>query len=163
MEQGTMAAVERLAIWGREAAQVSLDARTQNETDDGAALGDRIAHDGGEQARKIERRAVEARRVELLWEGFGKLPARVRAVIALRFGIRDEWTLEEIGDALELSRERIRQLQREGLLSLRQHISARPLWRPGEAAAASETTRERVSEVWHYPDGRRVRTPRSAP
>lgn len=50
------------------------------------------------------------------------LPERYALVLRLRFGFEDgdEWTLTEIGNALKVSRERIRQLEKKALERLRQ-------------------------------------------
>lgn len=57
------------------------------------------------------------------------LPARHREVVARRFGLRgyDVGTLEEVGDAVGLTRERVRQLQMEGLKRLRRALEAEGL------------------------------------
>jgi len=49
------------------------------------------------------------------------LPARERRIIELRFGLEDGYcrTLEEVGVELDLTRERIRQLEKEALAKLR--------------------------------------------
>ncbi|KAG2442330.1 hypothetical protein HXX76_002416 [Chlamydomonas incerta] len=49
------------------------------------------------------------------------LPEREARVIRLRFGLEDgqEWTLEEIGEALDVTRERIRQIEAKALRKLR--------------------------------------------
>jgi RNA polymerase primary sigma factor len=49
------------------------------------------------------------------------LPARLARIIRLRFGLdgADEHTLEEVGRRLGLTRERIRQLQKEAFHKLR--------------------------------------------
>ncbi len=50
-----------------------------------------------------------------------ELNPKEREVISLRFGLFDEkeWTLGAIGERLNLSRERVRQLQNRALLQLR--------------------------------------------
>ena len=49
------------------------------------------------------------------------LTDRERRVLELRFGIADGrvWTLEEIGNELHVTRERIRQIERKALTTLR--------------------------------------------
>jgi RNA polymerase sigma factor (sigma-70 family) len=64
----------------------------------------------------------------------GSLHGRERSVVEMRFGIVNarEHTLEEIGQRLGLSRERVRQIEKQALARLRQRASAlRP---PGQAA-----------------------------
>jgi len=59
----------------------------------------------------------------------GALPERHREVLARRFGLRghDVGTLEEVGAAVGLTRERVRQLQMEGLKRLRRSLEAEGL------------------------------------
>ena len=61
----------------------------------------------GEVMREME--------TEHLKEAIGRLPERARYVLVRRYGLddRDPATLAELGDELEISRERVRQLQRE--------------------------------------------------
>ncbi len=57
------------------------------------------------------------------------LPDRERRIIELRFGLVDgrEWTLEEVGKTMNLTRERIRQLEKGALRKLRKPSTARQL------------------------------------
>ncbi len=57
------------------------------------------------------------------------LPERERRIIELRFGLVDgkEWTLEEVGKTMNLTRERIRQLEKGALRKLRKPSNARQL------------------------------------
>ena len=50
-----------------------------------------------------------------------ELPERLRRVLELRFGMVDArpWTLEEIGREMDVTRERIRKIEREALMKLR--------------------------------------------
>ncbi|KAG2433524.1 hypothetical protein HYH02_012642 [Chlamydomonas schloesseri] len=50
-----------------------------------------------------------------------ELPEREARVVRLRFGLEDgkEWTLEDIGEALDVTRERIRQIEAKALRKLR--------------------------------------------
>jgi len=61
----------------------------------------------GEVLREME--------TEHLKEAIERLPGRARYVLVRRYGLddRDPATLAELGDELEISRERVRQLQRE--------------------------------------------------
>lgn len=53
------------------------------------------------------------------------LPERERLILINRFGLaeKDEKTLEQIGKLLGLSRERVRQLEKEALSKLRRQLS----------------------------------------
>jgi len=88
-----------------------------------------IGDEGGQLADFVEDRAVpkpaEEAATGLLHDQLGKtlesLPARERRIIELRFGLDDGYcrTLEEVGVELGLTRERIRQLEKEALAKLR--------------------------------------------
>ena len=57
----------------------------------------------------------------ILSRALRQLPARERYILERRFGMRDgsELTLEAVSRILKLSKERVRQLEREALLKLR--------------------------------------------
>ena len=57
------------------------------------------------------------------------LPERERKVLEMRYGIKDDepMTLREIGEELELSRERVRQIEARALRRLRKEQKAREL------------------------------------
>jgi RNA polymerase primary sigma factor len=58
------------------------------------------------------------------------LNQREATILTLRFGLdgSEERTLEEIGDKLGVTRERIRQLQNEALSKLRRQLRTREGW-----------------------------------
>jgi RNA polymerase primary sigma factor len=74
---------------------------------------------------RVAQRPVEEATTGLLRDQLEKtlesLPARERRIIELRFGLEDGYcrTLEEVGIELGLTRERIRQLEKEALAKLR--------------------------------------------
>src|SRR4051794_31019937 len=74
---------------------------------------ERASNTAGEVIREIE--------TEHLGEAIERLPERARYVIIRRYGLddRDPATLAELGDELEISRERVRQLQNKGEQLLR--------------------------------------------
>ena len=53
------------------------------------------------------------------------LPDRERAILSLRFGLKDGQflSLAQIGHRLDISRERVRQLERQALVRLKHHQS----------------------------------------
>lgn len=55
-------------------------------------------------------------------EAVGRLPERKRKVLELRYGVRDgrDRTLEVVGDAFDVTRERVRQIEKEALTALRE-------------------------------------------
>lgn len=96
---------------------VSLNAKANDESDDelGEGLMDESEAGPGESWEVFERK--EALRVLL-----DKLPDRLGMILRLRFGLIDgeTRTLEEIGVMYEVSRERVRQLEKEAMRKMRE-------------------------------------------
>jgi len=73
------------------------------------------------------------------------LSARQRRVLELRFGLNDgqPHTLEEIGGHLNITRERVRQIEADALKKMRH---------PGPAPSPSRTFRatRRLPLIWHF-------------
>ena len=77
-----------------------------------AVAADREAADPFDEAEESLRRQGVRRALEAL-------PERERRILELRFGFEGEpWTLEAIGNELELTRERVRQLEGQALSRL---------------------------------------------
>lgn len=97
--------------------------RRNRQTEDGPALGDTIADEShlGQEAEMVSK---EMKR--MLSEVVGTLSPREADVVRLRYGLGGErmHTLQEIGRMLDLSRERIRQIEEKALQNLR-HPSRR--------------------------------------
>ena len=103
---------------------VSLDQTVGAEDD--ASLGDFIADD----TAPVAEAAVEAGLMrQQLTSVLGTLEAREAAVVRMRYGLDDGQprTLDEIGRAFKLSRERIRQIERETMAKLRHPSRAQVL------------------------------------
>jgi RNA polymerase primary sigma factor len=66
---------------------------------------------------------------QTLREALQKLSEKERQILSLRFGLADDnpRTLREIGDALGISRERVRQIENQALAKLRRGAEARSL------------------------------------
>ncbi len=64
-----------------------------------------------------------------LRDALAELPERERQVLSLRFGLTDDHpkTLREIGEIMQLSRERVRQIESRALNKLRRSYKTRPL------------------------------------
>ncbi|GAB4376546.1 MAG: hypothetical protein Kow0062_16960 [Acidobacteriota bacterium] len=64
--------------------------------------------------------------VELTRQALSELPERERLILLKRFGVmgNEEMTLEEIGKILGLSRERVRQLEKEAKMKLRERLGS---------------------------------------
>jgi RNA polymerase sigma factor (sigma-70 family) len=104
---------------------VSLDQTVG--TDDDASLGDFIAD---ERATGAAETSVEAGLMrQQLRDVLGTLEAREAAVVRMRYGLDggQPKTLDEIGRAFKLSRERIRQIERETMAKLRHPSRAQVL------------------------------------
>jgi RNA polymerase sigma factor (sigma-70 family) len=99
---------------------VSLDTPigTEGDTD----LGDIVADLGASSPFDVVAEAMLGAEIEKLFE---PLDEREREILRLRYGLDrgDPRTLEEVGDVLHLTRERIRQIERQALSKLR-HPSA---------------------------------------
>jgi RNA polymerase sigma factor (sigma-70 family) len=109
----TATAVEEL----RAAGQAILRLH-QPITDDGGMLADVLADPQAPQpAARVEEEQFHRRLAECL----ASLPAREAMILRLRYGLETDHphTLQEIGDLLGVSRERIRQLEKVALKKLR--------------------------------------------
>ncbi len=107
--------VDRVEMALRVGATASLD---QPVGEDGARLGDFIEDDDAADPVQV---AIDADTTRELRRLIGKLPPRERRILELRFGFRDgvPRTLGEIGEEFALTRERIRQLEKDALCRLR--------------------------------------------
>ncbi|MCU0565645.1 MAG: RNA polymerase sigma factor SigC [Oculatellaceae cyanobacterium Prado106] len=95
---------------------VSLETKVGKERD--TELGDLIETDGASPEDMLMREALHRDLEELLTD----LTSREQDVIKMRFGLGDgqPYSLAEIGRALDLSRERVRQIEAKALQKLRQ-------------------------------------------
>jgi RNA polymerase sigma factor (sigma-70 family) len=100
------------------ARDVSLSDRAAGEDSDGPELGDLIESPAPPFEDDFVRRSL----VERLRAALGELDGREREVVSLRFGLDGDGemqTLQEIGDSLGLSRERVRQIEARAKEKLR--------------------------------------------
>jgi len=107
--------VEKIVRAGsREPISLEMPVGEEGET----RIADLIADEG---IPSPEERATQDLLREQLREVLGSLPKRQRDVIELRFGLSNgrSWTLDEVGTALGLTRERIRQIEQAALSGLR--------------------------------------------
>jgi len=99
---------------------VSLDLRIGSEGEDstlGDLLADPVAVDPTEEHERTDFREAVARSLQVL-------TSREVEILHLRFGLGDsqERTLEQIGDRLSVTRERVRQIQNSALSKLRRRL-----------------------------------------
>ena len=108
------------------ASQSSLSLNDPVDTNGDSELGDLLEQTAlpdtdDRMVRESFKRAVA--------DALADLPERERRVLELRFGIEDDQpkTLREIGDIMELSRERVRQIEGRALNKLRRSHKTRSL------------------------------------
>jgi RNA polymerase primary sigma factor len=113
-EEASLTAQQVLEVRAAARASASLDAPVGEAED--AVLGDFVAGDGPlpEEAVELQLRSQALRRA------LAELPERERSVVELRYGLdgNEPKTLEEIGRALGLTRERVRQIELDSLRRL---------------------------------------------
>ncbi len=104
-------------------APVSLDAPIGND-DESNRIADVVADPN---AVAPYDRVVQETDTELVREVLTTLTERENAILALRFGLEDgtERTLEQVGERLGVTRERIRQIQEQALAKLRARMEER--------------------------------------
>jgi RNA polymerase primary sigma factor len=115
--------VQRLLRLGAEVARDPISLETAAGDDDERTLGDTLedlAAENPADAAVVRRMRHEAR------AALAHLDPRELRVLRMRFGIgeRSDHTLEEIGGALAVTRERVRQIEAKALAKLRQSASA---------------------------------------
>jgi RNA polymerase primary sigma factor len=135
-ELGREPTVEEVAAWLEiplakaeeihQAAQlpVSLDAPMGEDAD--SAVGDFVEDPAQQPLIDLVSKTLLRDSVE---DALGGLNPRERRVVELRFGLSDgmQRTLAEVGDALQISRERVRQIETEALRKLRRPTVRRKL------------------------------------
>ena len=114
-----------LATLGRQTADVSLNDPIGSAWHDGHTfeLGDSLAYDQASVDDELMRQSE----IDELAEALLELDGKEREVVRLRFGLEDDEprTLQEVGDRLHLSRERIRQIESRAKGKLRHSAKLR--------------------------------------
>ena len=115
-EELDMTAEQIREVMLRVPRSISLDAKVGKEKD--TELGDLLETDDASPEELLVRESLQRELQQLLAD----LSSRERDVIRLRYGIGGEspYSLAEIGRALDLSRERVRQIEAKALQKLRQ-------------------------------------------
>lgn len=103
---------------------VSLETRVGEEDD--SMLGDFVVDPTGSTPQKVAARKLLEEAVE---KALDELNERERAIVRLRFGLEDGQvhTLEEVGQAFGVTRERIRQIESKTLQKLRHPVRSKQL------------------------------------
>ncbi len=103
---------------------VSLETRVGEEDD--SMLGDFVVDPTGSTPQKIAARKLL---IEAIEQALDELNERERAIVRLRFGLDDGEvrTLEEVGQAFGVTRERIRQIESKTLQKLRHPVRSKQL------------------------------------
>jgi RNA polymerase primary sigma factor len=117
-------------------APVSLEAPLGGEDDSDSASS--IVAD--ERAEAPFERAIRESDTALMKEAFATLRPREQEILSLRFGLKNDssMTLQEIGKRYGLTRERIRQIEKEGLNRLRIRMARRDALTGEEILALAE-------------------------
>ena len=114
-----------LATLGRQAVDVSLSDPGGPADRGGRPLeiGDLLPDDQASVADAL----MHQSELDELIHALGELDSKEQAVVRLRFGLEDDEprTLQEIGDRLHLSRERVRQIESSAKSKLRQSVTLR--------------------------------------
>ncbi len=109
-----------------QASQTSLSLNEPVDDDGDSELGDLL-----EQAvlPDTDERILQESFMQALRDALSELPDRERRVLELRFGLHDDQpkTLREIGSIMDLSRERVRQIESRALNKLRRSHKTRSL------------------------------------
>ena len=111
------------ASLGHGGEDVSLNELAGAQNRDGSELGDLLPHD----QVPIEEEMIHQSDLDELTAALGDLESKEREVVRLRFGLEDDepWTLQEIGDRLHLTRERVRQIETVAKEKLRRSAKLR--------------------------------------
>ncbi|MEO7000985.1 MAG: sigma-70 family RNA polymerase sigma factor [Ktedonobacterales bacterium] len=114
--------VGELLVWAEKV--FSLDAPLSE--DDESSLGDIIEDQGAQGPLEMTDRSLLRQEVR---RALSNLNQREREVIELRFGLLDDhdYTLEEVGRKLKVTRERVRQIEERAIRKLRHPQSSRLL------------------------------------
>lgn len=117
--------VAELLQWGADA--ISLDAPVAG--DETATLQDFITAE--DEHHQPENTARSNETIKLVDDWLAKLNTKQRRIIERRFGLHgmEPCTLEELADELELTRERVRQIQQEALMRLKRSLNSQGLTR----------------------------------
>ena len=91
----------------------------------------------------------ETNKLEMLKDALGRLDPREREILEARYGLlgEDPKTLNEIGQALNLSRERVRQLEARALQTLRRTAISLGLADDGRSRRVGSKRQDGISRL----------------
>jgi RNA polymerase nonessential primary-like sigma factor len=109
----------------------SLDAPFAKGDADNTAAESALDHVGDDDAISPDAERLQHEVVELLNGELHELSSREREVLIGRFGLHrgEPETLEAVAERLEITRERVRQIQQEALTKLKRHMAQRGIHR----------------------------------
>jgi RNA polymerase primary sigma factor len=109
----------------RRLTQTGLSLDAPQEEEGSLTLADRIKDENAADPAQAAERADQAAYVRRLLQ---RVDIRERRILCLRHGVGTdhEWTLEEIGQELGVTRERVRQLEGLALQKIRGEVGRRP-------------------------------------
>jgi RNA polymerase primary sigma factor len=107
----------------------NLTPHAENSEDEGLAIDDVLTDNRGKGPEDM---LIETDDLDRIFERLDHLECREATVIRMRFGLEpyDPMTLREVGERLNLTRERVRQLENQALLKLMQALNG-----PGDRSA----------------------------
>ena len=126
------------ALKGRD---LSLDVPIEESSQ--VTWGDRVQDERPNPEQATAAGEDDAVRKAILGECIGKLSARQQEIMRLRHLIDEPMTLRQVGAAMGLSRERVRQLEGQALLKLKGMMIPRYQRGANQAPGGSETRRPR--------------------
>jgi RNA polymerase nonessential primary-like sigma factor len=109
----------------------SLDAPYGRGDADGGTAESTLDHVGDEEALSPDAERLQHEVADLLAGELHGLSAREREVLVGRFGLHrgEPETLEAVAERLQITRERVRQIQQEALTKLKRHLAQRGIHR----------------------------------
>ena len=104
--------------------ELSIDAPTHAGDDDSRSLGDTLAHESTSPESDLGDRQLRRVFLEKVKDFLDSLDERERLIVESRVLADEPHTLQELGDELSLTRERVRQIEAGVVKRLREHLKS---------------------------------------